>query len=188
MTRKKKGETSMRYPILGVLLVTAAILTGTACSTRRANGDVDATYKDSVKQALEQADLKDVTVSEDRDKNTITLDGTVHSDEAKSKAGEVAKSAASGRIVANEISVQPVGMESEAKDIASNRDDAIENNYKAMLIAKGLNEEHIRFDAKNGVLTLKGSVRTPPQRTEAQQLAQAVPDVQQVINNLDVKR
>ena len=34
---------------------------------------------DSVKKALQQADLKDVTVSDDVDKNTITLGGTVHS-------------------------------------------------------------------------------------------------------------
>jgi hypothetical protein len=33
-------------------------------------------YKDDVKKALEQADLKDVTVSEDQDKNTITLGGS----------------------------------------------------------------------------------------------------------------
>ena len=75
-----------------------------------------------------------------------------------------------------------MGAESEANDIASNTDSAIEKNYKAVLIAKGLDQQHIRFDAKNGVLTLKGSVRSVPQRQEAQQLAQAVPNVQQVLN------
>ena len=49
-----------------------------ACSHRD-----NVSYKDDVKKALEQADLKDVTVSENQDKNTITLGGKVHSNDAK---------------------------------------------------------------------------------------------------------
>jgi osmotically-inducible protein OsmY len=170
----------------GIFIATSVLLFGLACSSQpRAS---DASYEDSVKQALVQADLKDVSVSEDRDKNTITIEGTLHSDDAKAHASDVAKSAAGPRIVANEISVQPVGAESEAKDIASNRDEAIEKNYKAALIAKGLDKQHIKFDAKNGILTLKGSVKTATQRFEAQQVAQAVPNVMQVVDDLDVKR
>ena len=108
---------------------------------------------------MEQADLKDVTVSEDQDKNTITLGGKVHSSDAKAKAADVAKTAANTRIIANEISVQPVGSESEAKDVASNLDDGIEKDYKAALISTGLDKQHVSFKAKNGVLTLTGSAR-----------------------------
>lgn len=173
---------------LRMLMIVPLLLAGLglACSTQRPTNDIS--YQDSVQKALEQADLKDVTVSEDRDKNTITLGGTVHSEDAKRNAGEVAKGVAGARIIANEISVQPVGAESESKSMASNLDDAIEKNYKAALIAKGLDKEHIRFDAKNGVLTLKGSVKSVPERQEAQQLAQAIPNVQQVLNQIDVKR
>ena len=141
-----------------------------------------------MQKALEQADLKDVTVSEDRDKNTITLGGTLHSDDAKRSAGDIARVTAGSRIIVNEISVQPAGQQSQAKDVASNLDTAIEKNYKAALITKGLDKQHIRFDAKNGVLTLKGSVASAPQRQEAQELAQSVPNVQQVLNEIDVKR
>jgi osmotically-inducible protein OsmY len=177
----------MRVPqTLGLLAVIPVLLIGLACSSQRTANDIS--YKDQVQKALEQADLKDVSVSEDRDKNTITLGGKVHSENAKREAGRVAQSAAGNRIVANEVSIEPVGAESEAKDIASNLDDGIENNYKAILIAKGLDKEHIRFDAKNGVLTLKGSVKTVPQRQQAQQLAQTVPNVQQVLNEIEVKR
>jgi len=91
------------------------------------------------------------------------------------------------RIVANEVSVQPVGDESAAKNMASDLDDGIEKTYKAALISKGLDKQYIRFDAKNGVLTLKGSVKTPTQRAAAQQLAQTVPNVQQVLNEIDVR-
>jgi hyperosmotically inducible periplasmic protein len=165
------------------LLAALVLLLGVACNRA---GSVS--YKDGVKQALEQADLKDVTVSEDTNRNTITLGGKVHSDEAKQKAADVAHANAGARIIANEVSVEPVGAESDAKTIASNVDDGIEKNYKAALVAKGLNKQSIRYDAKNGVLTLKGSVKSAQQKQEAQQLAQNVPNVQQVLNEIEVRR
>ncbi len=183
----------MKPKMLAMFGLISMLLIGLACSSQRAsdNGrykDNGQSYKDSVKQALEQAELKDVTVDEDRDKNTITLGGKVHSEDARQQAQEVAKAAGGGRIIANEISVQPVGAESKSKDIASDLDGGIEKNYKAALIAKGLDKEHIRFDAKNGVLTLKGKVKTGSQRAQAEQLAQATPNVRQVLNQIDVNR
>jgi hyperosmotically inducible protein len=167
------------------LVAVAGLLACGACSSK--TGD-NVSYKDSVKQALQQAELTDVSVSEDRDKNTVTLAGTVHSDDAKVKAGDVAKGVAGGRIVVNEVSVQPVGAESDAKNIASNLDDAIEKNYKAALISNGLDKQHIDYNAKNGVLILKGSVKTVAERQQAQTAAASIPNVQQVLNQIDVKR
>jgi osmotically-inducible protein OsmY len=172
----------MKSAFLGLFAVVTLLL-GVACSKND-----NAAYKDNVKQALKQADLTDVSVSEDLERNTITLGGTVHSDEAKAKAADVAKQAAPNRVVANEVSVQPVGEESDAKSIASNLDSAIEKDYKAALISKGLNKQDINYTAKNGVLTLKGKVQTATQRREAQQAALSVPNVQQVLNQIDVKR
>ena len=163
----------------------AALLLCTACTSN--SGD-NVSYKDSVKKALEQAELTEVSVAEDRDKNTVTLEGTVHSGDAKARATDVAKATAVGRIVVNQISVQPIGAESDAKKIASNVDEAIEKNYKAALIVNGLDKQSISFEAKNGVLTLKGSVKTVKQREEAQNAAATVPNVQQVLNQIEVKR
>lgn len=163
--------------------VLAALLLSVACSHRD-----NVSYKDDVKKALDQAELKDVTVSEDKDKNTITLGGTVHSDEAKAKAGDVAMAAVNIRIIANEISVQPVGSEAEAKDVTSNLDDAIKKNYKAGLIASGLDKQHIRFKAKNGVLTLTESVKNANERQQAEKLAAGIPHTQQVLNQIEVRR
>jgi hyperosmotically inducible periplasmic protein len=171
---------SLIVPFATLLL----LLSGIACSQKT---DAPA-YKDSVKNALEQADLKGVTVDEDKDKNTVTLTGTLHSEDAKRQAGEVARAAAGDRIIANEISVEPVGNESSARKIESNVDDAIEKNYKAALIAKGLDKQDISFDAKNGVLTLKGKVKTPQQRQQAQRVAANIPEVAQVVNEIEVKR
>ena len=69
-----------------------------------------------------------------------------------------------------------------------NSDEAIEKNYKAVLIAQGLDKQRINYDAKNGVLKLAGSVQSVPQRTEAEKLAQSVPNVQQVVNQIEIKR
>jgi len=175
----------MQTKALGILAV-ASLFFGMACSSSPRTSNVS--YEDHVKDSLKQADLTDVSVSEDKDKNTITLSGKVSSEDAKQDAGKIAQSAAGTRIIVNEISVQPVGAESEAKDIAKNSDDAIEKNYEAALIADGLNKEHISYDAKNGVLKLTGSVRSVPQRTEAQKIAQAIPNVEQVVNQIEIKR
>lgn len=183
----------MRRKTIGGLAVIPILLLGLACSSQRSSNstprnDNNASYKQPVEQALEQADLKGVDVSEDRDKNTITLSGKLHNEQDKAKAEQVAQGAAGDRNIVNQISVLPVGAESQAKSVQSNRDAAIKKNYKAALTAQGLDKQHIRFDAKNGVLTLKGTVRTAPQKKEAQQLAQNVPDVQQVVNEIDIQR
>jgi hyperosmotically inducible protein len=166
-----------------ILVLLSVLCAGIACTSKNTT-----TYKDSVKTALEQADLRDVSVSEDASKNTITLSGTLHSDDAKTRAGEIAQSNAGSRIVANEISVEPVGNENRARKVESNLDDGIESNYKASLISKGLDKQHIKYNAKNGVLTLTGSVRTTTARKEAELLAQNTPNVNQVINQIEVRR
>ena len=167
---------------IATLLLLILISLGPACTNQNNS------YKSSVEQALQQADLKDVTVSEDADKNTITLGGTLHTDDAKARAANVAKSAAGPRVVANEISVQPVGAESQAKDEAAALDDGIEKNYKAALISSRLDKQHISYSAKNGVLTLSGSVHTTAERKEAKQLADHIPHVQQVVDQVEVRR
>jgi osmotically-inducible protein OsmY len=171
---------TLLLPFLALTLVLSTV----SCTQRAKN----VSYKDGVKKALEQADYKDVTVDEDSNKNTITLGGKLHSENAKQQASEVAQSASGGRTIVNQISVEPVGVESEARKIESNTDDAIEKNYKAQLIAKGLDKQDIRFDAKNGVLTLKGSVKDVRQREVAEQVASSVPNVAQVVNQIEVSR
>jgi hyperosmotically inducible periplasmic protein len=50
-----------------------------------------------------------------------------------------------------------------------------------------LNDQSIRASAKNGTLVLKGSVKTAKQKKEAEDLAKKVPNVQQVVNELEIK-
>jgi hyperosmotically inducible periplasmic protein len=154
------------------------------CTSNKANTpDV----KDQVSKALENAGYQDLKVDVNNDKQLVTLSGDVKAQEDKDKAAEVAKSAAPGFVISNEVGVRPEGVESAAKKIDSNVDDAIEKDFKAVMIAHRLDKQHIRFDAKNGVLTLKGDVDTPALREQAEKLAASVPNVQQVVNELDVK-
>jgi len=59
----------MRPARLMVALSVLAIFFALGCSNRSSNPAL----KDSVKKSLQQADLQNVTVDEDRDKNLITL-------------------------------------------------------------------------------------------------------------------
>ncbi len=166
--------------VLGLVLLAGL----SACSKQRANTP---SVKENVERALDQAGLKDVKVSEDRNKGVVTLQGAVQSADQKAQAEEVAKPAAGGLIVANEISIEPAGMAGRARKIESNLDTGIEKDYRAAVIANHLDSQHITFDAKNGVLTLKGTVSTVQQREAAEQIGAKTPNVSQVVNELQVK-
>src|SRR5512146_1416270 len=86
---------------------------------------------DSIRKSLDQAGLKDVSVSQDRDKGVVTLGGHVAAEADKSQAESIAKSIAVGQVVANEIAVTPPGAESEAKAVSSDLDQGIEKNLHA---------------------------------------------------------
>jgi hyperosmotically inducible protein len=165
-----------------VFVVLFVIMMTLGCSKNNAPA-----AKENVEQALKQNGFNAVNVDEDRDKGVITLKGDVNNDGQKQRAGQVAQSAAPGKVVANELGVRPEGMESTAQKVQSNTDDAIEDHFKAVIAANHWENQHIRFDAKNGVLTLKGDVDTAAQRSKVERAAAAIPGVQQVVNELTVK-
>jgi len=140
----------------------------------------------SIRQALDQAGLKDVSVSQDRDKNLITLTGKVANDNDKMQAESIARSIAGTLVVSNEIAVWPPGEESTAKKVQSDLDKGIEKNLDAVLVQHRLNKD-VRYDVNNGVVTLKGNVRSQSQRASVEKLAAQVPNVKQVVNELEVK-
>src|SRR5262249_61417084 len=107
------------------LFLTGFLALAVGCQERQAKSpDV----KDNVKQSLQQAGLRDVDVSQDRDKGVVTLSGNVPSEADKAQAESIAKSAAAGLVVSNEISVRPPGEESKAKEVASDVDKSIDKN------------------------------------------------------------
>jgi osmotically-inducible protein OsmY len=82
--------------------------------------------------------------------------------------------------------VRPAGFTSEAQQIDSSLDTAIEKNFEALLIARRMDKD-ITYAAKNGVLTLTGEVDSQNQRNELEKLAASVPNVKQAVNELQVK-
>lgn len=174
----------MRITRIFVFVAILAAMFTIACSKQKANApDVS----DQIKDSLTANNLGDVKVTEDRDKGVITLSGDVKDERAKAQAEDIAKQNAGGLIVANEIGVRPSGAEGEANKVDNNLDKGIEDNLRAAITANGMDNQHIRFDSKNGVVTLKGDVDTPVQRQQAEKMAAGIPNVSQVVNELQVK-
>jgi len=124
----------MRCTLISRWITLASLTLILGCSQRNTSADV----KGDVEQALNQAGLKSVNVSQDRDKGIITLKGDVLTEAEKQKAEEIAKSMARSSVVANEIGVRPSGFESEAKKVDSSLDSAIEKNFEALVVGRQL--------------------------------------------------
>lgn len=174
---------SQRQVLPGATVLLACGLVIAGCNNQPSHPN----EKSAVTSSLKNNNLGAVDVSQDRDKGVMTLTGKVNSDAMKSQAETLAKQAAPDYTVADEIGVRPAG-ENEAGSVASDRDDAIEDNFKASLKEhQALNDQSIHCSAKNGTLVLKGTVKTEAQKREAEALAKHVPNVQQVVNEIEVK-
>src|SRR6202046_2408575 len=166
------------------LTVVAAAACLIACS-EGAKQSPDVT--DSIRKSLDQSNLRDVKVSQDRDKGVVTLTGQVASDTDKSQAESIAKSIAGSQVVADEIAVVPPGpAASDTKTVNSDLDKGIEENLDAALVQNRYKKD-VKYDVKNGVVTLTGEVNSQTKRAQVEKLAAGVPNVQQVVNELQVK-
>ncbi len=171
---KNKGSLSL------IALLAVGSLIG--CSRTQQSPDV----ADNIRKSLDQANLHNVSVSQDRDKGVVTLSGTVAADGDKAQAESIAKSLAAGQVVSDQVAVLPAGGESDAKAVNSDLDKAIDKNVDAALIQNKM-QKGVRYDVKNGVVTLKGTVNSQSQRAQVEKVASTVPNVKQVVNELDVK-
>jgi hyperosmotically inducible periplasmic protein len=167
--------------LLGSSAVLLGVLSLAGCKTSHPD------EKSQVTSSLNSNNLSAVSVSQDRKNGVMTLTGNVESQDLKTQAESLAKQAAPDYTIADEIGIRPPG-DNQAGSAASNRDSAIENNFKAEIKEhKALNDQSISGSVKNGTLVLTGSVKTVAQKKEAEKLAKHVPNVQQVVNELEVK-
>jgi hyperosmotically inducible periplasmic protein len=181
LIRQRENMKTLRLSVslLGLFVVGAVA----GCSgTSAKSPDVS----DSIRASLDQTGLKEVSISQDRDKGVVTLGGHVATDGDKLRAETVAKSLSGGQVVADQIAVVPPGIENEAKAVNSDLDEGIEKNLDAALI-QGRLHESVKYGVKNGVVTLSGQVNSQSRRAEAERIAGQVPNVQQVVNELQVK-
>lgn len=153
-----------------------------ACSTSAKTPDATKT----IRQDLTNSGLKEVSVTQDRDKGVVTLAGHVSTDAEKKQAEQIAKGDAADDIIANQIVVTPAGAESDAKTVSAAFDDGIESNLKAELLAHHANDG-VSYKVKAGVVTLSGSVDSAATKHTAADLASKVPHVTQVIDEITVK-
>jgi hyperosmotically inducible protein len=124
-------------------------------------------------------------VSQDRTKGVVTLKGNVPSDDQRARAEAVAKANADGQVVADEIAVVPPGA-NDAKAVNSDLDSAIAKNLDAALLQTRLNHQ-VSQDVKNGVVTLTGTVNSEVTRDRVAKMAEHIPNVRQVVNELQIK-
>ena len=172
---------NFRLSLATLALLAVGILAGCSSTTAK-SPDVS----DNIRKSLDQAGFKDVSVSQDRDKGIVTLGGHVATENDKSQAESLARSLASTQVVADQIAVTPVGVEKEAKAVNSDLDDGIEKNLDAALIQNKMHD-NVKYDVKSGVVTLTGEVTSQNNRELAEKVATSVPNVKQVVNDLQVK-
>jgi len=172
---------TLRLSVALLTLLAVGILAGCSGTAQQAP-DVS----NSIRAALDQAGLKDVSVSQDRDQAIVTLGGQVAADRDKVQAETLAKSLAGAQVVANQIAVIPMGAEKDAKAVNSDLDKGIESNLDAALIQNKMHD-NVKYEVKSAVVTLTGEVKSQAMRDDAENVATRVPNVKQVVNDLQVK-
>jgi hyperosmotically inducible protein len=172
---------ALRLTVSVMALLALGVLSGCSGTAAKSPDVVD-----NIRKSLDESGLKDVTVSQDRDKGVVTLGGQVTNSNDKAQAESVAKSFAGAQVVADQIAVVPVGAEKEAKAVNSDLDKGIEQNLDAALLQNKMHD-NVKYEVKSGVVTLSGEVNSQNKRDRAERVAAGVPNVQQVVNDLQVK-
>jgi hyperosmotically inducible periplasmic protein len=168
----------------------------------------DSDLEKNVKTKIDSdAQLKAVNIDVDADvaTNQVTLSGTVDSQSLRMKAVELAKSAHAGLLINDKIDVKPrevsrteyteeharrerESAKSYGDKIGDTLDDAwIHTKIVAKLLTNSNTPERkINVDVVNNTVTLRGSVDTAAQKTEAEMVAKNTDGVKNVINQLKV--
>lgn len=164
-------------------LAAATILSG--CHNKEHPDDRMAIYN-----LLDKNYLRSVTVSQDRERGTITLNGTVGSMSSRQTAEKLVQQAAPGYQVLNRLRVQSTGLQDDIRDATQKAqlDSSIEQNFKEVIADEpSLKSEKIECTAFQGTLMLRGIVRSRKERQQAEDLAKKIPQVQRVDNQLQIR-
>jgi hyperosmotically inducible periplasmic protein len=139
---------------------------------------------DAAEKALERENLGAVDLQWDSDARIAHLKGTVESTGEKHRAEEIAESAVgtSGRVL-NELTVK--GLNDETADdldgrVRSTLDRSIDKDPV-------LKDRNIDFEVVNGVVTVKGDVRSAAEKTKVSEIVRAAPGVKEMANALEIK-
>lgn len=166
----------MRFRVWVGLIAAAACL-GVAC--HRAPDT-----KDTLRKALDQANMRHVDIKVDNDEHIVHLKGVVGSMAERSRAEEVADAVVgtSGRVL-NEVTVKGLNdttADDLDGDIHENLDRMIDNDPL-------LKQRDINFDVSNGMVAIKGTVRTADEKNRVGDMTKAAPGVKDVANGLQIE-
>jgi osmotically-inducible protein OsmY len=157
------------------LLVAAAV---SACDRAPDPGD-------QVRDALEAANIDDVSVNYDRNSRAIHLTGSVESADVKNRAEQVATRAVgtSGNIL-NELTVEGTAGEKQADD----HDGTIRSQLNDMIDKDpALTDRDVNFDVNNGAVEIKGSVASAAEKTKVGEMVRGVHGVKDMANGLEIR-
>jgi osmotically-inducible protein OsmY len=160
--------------------ITSAVLLIGALSLGCRGGD---DTRENVSKALEEANLRDVAVDVDKDSKIVHLKGTVGTMSDRTRAEEVAAAAVgtTGRVL-NELTVEGLNT-----DIADDLDEQIHDTLDRMVDSDPvLKERDVNFEVMNGVVTVKGEVRSAQEKNRVTQIVKAAPGVKDFANALEI--
>lgn len=140
--------------------------------------------EDQINKALKDAQLNDVRADWDKDAHVAHLKGTVDQATDRQRAEDLASAAVgtSGRVL-NEVTVKNVN-----DKVADDMDGGIRSHLKDMIDQdKTLKDRDINFDVNNGVVTVKGEVRSAAEKNRVSDIVKAAPGVKDMANALEIK-
>lgn len=177
-----------------LLMVLAVMMLALACNSRTIN-DSEITAKVKAKLA-QDSQTSAIKIGVSTNQGVVTLSGTVPTDTEKTRAEEIAKQTDGVKRVADYITIDPnsIGatnagqkLEEAKNQIAkSAKDEAILGKIKSKLVVAGISGTTV--DVRNGEVVLKGVVKTPAERAEAEDLVKNTDGVTKVTNQLSVKK
>jgi osmotically-inducible protein OsmY len=119
----------------------------------------------------------------------VTLTGQVPTEVDKQLAGSVVKDIPDVKSVDNQLQVNPGIKPSETSKREGMRVTDLEiraDLNEKLAMSQALQGQSIQTNVQDRTVTLAGRVETPAQKTGAEQLARSVPNVVDVVNNLEV--
>ena len=138
---------------------------------------------DTLRKALDQANMHHVDVKVDNDEHIVHLKGVVGSIAERSRAEEVADAVVgtSGRVL-NELTVKGINDRTADDldgDIRGNLDQMIDNDAV-------LKQRDINFDVANGMVAIKGTVRSVDEKNRVGDMTKGAAGVKDVANGLQI--
>jgi hyperosmotically inducible protein len=175
----------MKKRFLVLAFAALALVLAAGCSSTQTVGEEldDATITTKVEAKLAgDPEVSAFNVDVDTNEGVVRLSGAVEDPEAKAEAEKLARETEGVRRVINDITIGDRDLGDRASDTA------ITTAIKAKITGDGdLSPFNINVDTKDGVVTLRGTVKSMDSKQEAEEIARNTDGVKQVQNMLEVE-